>query len=155
VSSKWFDWWGGWSYGYRHIVDTAPILVLMLIPVVDRIFMRRGLLVCFVLCLVWSVGAQVLGAFAYDIDGWNARTAQVVVMPHDSLPRAIVDDEVVNRLVATQGAKVVGEVLLDVDHPANRDRLWSLSDSQILYYLIHFKEARHARKGMMRAYGGG
>jgi hypothetical protein len=36
-------------------------------------------------------------------------------------------------------------VALDVDRPEHRHRLWSLSDSQIGYYLGHFREARERK----------
>jgi hypothetical protein len=32
VQSKWFDWWGGWTYGYRPWLEAVPVLVLCMIP---------------------------------------------------------------------------------------------------------------------------
>ena len=37
MAGKWFDWWGGLTRGYRPIVDAAPFLALLMIPIVERI----------------------------------------------------------------------------------------------------------------------
>ncbi len=108
-----FDWWGGWTYGYRRIADIIPLLVPGLVPalaLVTKSLVRR---VAFGLALAYSVFVQALGAFAYDLDGWNAR--------------------------------VVDGVARDVDRPEFRRRLWSISDSPILYYATHWTEARKRR----------
>jgi hypothetical protein len=69
---KWFDWWGGFSYGYRLVVDSCPLLILLCIPALPlvRIPVFRFLIG---LSLVWSIYVQALGAFAYDFVGWNMR----------------------------------------------------------------------------------
>ena len=36
VAGKWFDWWGGSTWGYRPIVDTTPFLALLMIPLIER-----------------------------------------------------------------------------------------------------------------------
>ncbi len=74
VAAKWFDWWGGWCYGYRPIVDTAPLLAVCMAPAVP-LLRRRGAKAVFVVLLAWSVLVQVLGAFAYNTTGWNNRRA--------------------------------------------------------------------------------
>ena len=43
VAGKWLDWWGGVTWGYRSIVDAAPFLALLTIPIVDRIVASRPL----------------------------------------------------------------------------------------------------------------
>ena len=43
VAGKWFDWWGGLTWGYRPIADAAPFLALLTIPIVDRIVASRPL----------------------------------------------------------------------------------------------------------------
>ena len=71
VVGKWFDWWGGLTWGYRSIVDAAPFLALLTIPIVDRIIASGPLrLVCGVL-LASSIAVQFVGAYSYSLMGWN------------------------------------------------------------------------------------
>jgi hypothetical protein len=69
----WFDWWGGWSYGYRPIVDSTPLLVLVCLPALEFVLERRPLVAIFVVARIWSVFVQALGALAYTPWGWNAQ----------------------------------------------------------------------------------
>jgi hypothetical protein len=109
VACKWFDWWGGWTYGYRPVVDVTPLLALLLVPLVDALFARRARLAVAGALLAWSIAVQALGAFTFDTDGWNARDGR------------------------------------DIDDVRWRARLWSVRDSEILYYAEHAAEARRAR----------
>lgn len=109
IAFKWFDWWGGWTYAYRPIVDVTPLLALLLLPVVDALFARRARLAVAGALLAWSVAVQALGAFTFDTEGWNAREGH------------------------------------DIDRPEWRARLWSVRDSEIVYYAGHAAEARRAR----------
>ena len=58
VAGKWFDWWGGLTWGYRSIVDTAPLLALSMLPIIDRLLLRRGTRLLFGALLAWSVAVQ-------------------------------------------------------------------------------------------------
>jgi len=69
----WFDWWGGFAYGYRPILDSVPLLALLYLPVLAPILERRAWRAVFVAALAWSVFVQALGAFAYSPAGWNAK----------------------------------------------------------------------------------
>lgn len=70
----WFDWWGGWAYGYRPIVDTAPLLAVLCAPALE--FVRRpALKAAFAVAAAWSVFVQVLGVTAYTPGGWNGQRA--------------------------------------------------------------------------------
>jgi len=112
----WFDWWGGWTFGYRPIVDSVPLLVVLCIPALAWVLERalwRGVLAA---ALAWSVLVQALGAFAYSPWSWDAR---------------LVDPAAGERA--------------SVDLPAYRHRLWSFSDWQIGYLITHFAEARAER----------
>lgn len=111
----WFDWWGGWAYGYRPIVDSTPLLALLCLPIIGRLVERRTWGVAFALALAWSVLVQALGAFAYSPWGWNAR----IIDAHGNTA--------------------------DVDNPAYRHRLWSFRDWQIGYVLTNFAHARAER----------
>ncbi len=42
-------------------------------------------------------------------------------------------------------------VRLDVDRKCNRRRLWSIGDSQLVYYATHLSESRQAKQQLMRA----
>jgi len=111
----WFDWWGGWAYGYRPIVDSTPLLALLCLPVLEPVLERRAWRMAFAALVAWSVFVQVLGAFAYSPWGWNAK------------------------VVDADGSRA------SVDRPQYRDRLWSFSDWQIGYLVAHFRRARAER----------
>ena len=70
VAGKWFDWWGGTVWGYRAIVDATPFLALLLVPVIERMLAARTTRVAFAALLLWSVGAQFVGAYSYNLIGW-------------------------------------------------------------------------------------
>ncbi|MCP4329921.1 MAG: glycosyltransferase family 39 protein [Alphaproteobacteria bacterium] len=147
IAFKWFDWWGGWSFGYRPIVDTMPLLAVLLLPAIDTILTSRiWIRMAFAATLLWSVSVQYIGAFAYDIVGWNDRVA--VFLPGDTEPTPVVDSEEIARLRLVHGSELKA-VRLDIDRPENRHRLWSLGDSQIAYYLANFGRARQRKKTMM------
>jgi hypothetical protein len=83
--SKWGNWWGGHSFGYRLLTEAVPAFVL-LSALAWRWWIRdrRGLLrMAFVAALVWSLCAQALGARVYptgfnqDIDTHPSRLWQL------------------------------------------------------------------------------
>jgi hypothetical protein len=108
----WFDWWGGWTYGYRPIVDSAPLLAILCVPVIDRILARPAWSCAFATVAGWSVFVQLLGVLAYTPSGWNA------------LP------------IGGNGTAA------NVDLPEYRARLWSLHDWQIGYLIANFAALR-------------
>jgi hypothetical protein len=112
----WFDWWGGWTYGYRPIVDSVPLLAVLCVPALDWILQRKAWRAIFVLAIVWSVFVQALGVFVYAPWGWNQRTLQAGAAP------------------------------ADVDLAEHRHRLWSFSDWQIGYLIANFRQARAERE---------
>ena len=71
VAGKWFDWWGGVTWGYRSIVDTTPFLALLMIPMVERLLSRRGTRALLGALLAWSVAVQLVGAYSYSLMGWS------------------------------------------------------------------------------------
>jgi hypothetical protein len=147
LQAKWYSWWGGWSYGYRPIVDTAPLLAVMLIPVIETIVRRAVLLALFLILLAWSVLVQWLGAFAYDLDGWNARpVAYEMELPRRSRTITVPTRDEARRLKQRAGARLVQTITLDIDQPQNRHRLWSVRDNMILHYLTHYREARERKR---------
>ena len=76
VAGKWTDWSGGLTWGYRSIVDTAPFLALLTIPIVERMLAGRATRVLFAVLLAWSVGAQFVGAWSYSGVGWHNMTRE-------------------------------------------------------------------------------
>jgi hypothetical protein len=153
VPAGWFSWWGGWSFGYRLIVDTMPLLVLFLLPVLDRVCTGRWTRAVFAVFLGWSVAVQVVGAFAYDVTGWNARVAGYEVrLPGEPQPRVVAERAEAERLAQAHGGTVGDEVTLDVDAREHRHRLWSLRDSPLVYYLGRFREARRAKRELIRVW---
>jgi hypothetical protein len=150
LSSKWYFWWGGWSFGYRLIVDIACTATLFVAPVLQEVFRKRWLLGVFLATILWSVGVQVLGAFAYDLQGWNAPVAGwVVEAPGAAGTEVVTDRATLDRQIRERGVRVVQIVRRDVSDPRYRFRLWSLRDNAIAYYLTHFAEARRAKHEMM------
>ena len=61
VAGKWFDWWGGLTWGYRSISDAF----------VERIVASRPLRVVCGALMVWSVAVQFVGAYSYSLMGWS------------------------------------------------------------------------------------
>lgn len=111
----WFDWWGGWAYGYRPLVDSVPLLAVLCLPALASLFDRPVWRAVFVPLLAWSVLVQGLGAFAYSPWGWNVK------------------------VIDSQGNRA------NVDLPEYRDRLWSFRDWQIAYLIANFQQARAER----------
>jgi len=69
--AKYFQWYGGWTYGYRMILDLVPILCILLIPSL-KIMMRKSFLKkLFFLFVAISFLIQILGILSYD-NSWNA-----------------------------------------------------------------------------------
>lgn len=144
VVACWFSWFGGWSYGPRLLTDTVTLLAFLAIPIAEEIGQRRILATAFAVCLTWSVAVQVVGAFAYDVAGWNYRTLAVVTLPGDEKPRFFTDLAEAQREAQAHGGSIK-ERAINVDQKEGQARLWSIRDSEILYYIEHFFEAR-ARK---------
>ncbi len=150
VAFKWFDWWGGWCYGPRPIVDTMPLLAVMLVPVIDWVWRRKAVLAIFAVLLAWSVFVQGLGAMTYDMTGWNRKTGAFRVgIRGRSEPAVVETPEDVNRLIATEPVIWVREVGMNIDHPEYRWRLWSLTDAQIGYYFWNYSRTRQTRAKMI------
>ncbi len=106
----WFDWWGGWTYGYRPIVDSVPLLAVLCIPAIDGLCTRSAWRYAYAAAIGWSVFVQVLGLLAYTPSGWNARKPGV------------------------------NSVMEDIDRPEYRARLWYWSDWQIGYLIARLPQ---------------
>jgi hypothetical protein len=111
-SFLWFDWWGGWTYGYRPIVDSAPLLAILCVASIDRIFARPAWRFALIVAMAWSVCVQALGVLAYRPSDWNAR------------------------LIGPNAAAA------NIDLPEYRARLWSVRDWQIGFLIANFAALR-------------
>jgi len=68
----WSVWWGGWSFGYRLLIEMLPVLTLFLAIAWDRwVSLASWRIGLFSVLTVASVYVQALGALAYPT-GWNA-----------------------------------------------------------------------------------
>jgi hypothetical protein len=144
VAGKHYDWWGGWAYGYRHLVDLAPVLALLVAPVLGGILASRWRRVAFAGLTAWSIGVQAIGAFVYDTSGWNARTAYHVQLATGETLKIPQDDAA--RLVRERGGRIVGREPMEIAQPQWRHRLWSVRDNQIAFYLTRLRESRERRR---------
>ncbi len=135
VAFTWYDWWGGWSFGYRPLVDSMVLLSLLATPALPNVLSSRWLRVPIALLAAWSIFVQVLGAFAYNGFGWNNRTQFEIALPGRTDTVVTRDHDEAVTLVDGEGGRIVGVEKLDVCRRAHLDRLWSWSDSQLLYYL--------------------
>ncbi len=150
VDVAWFDWWGGWSYGWRRLVDLAPVFAVLLVPAMPAIARSRWRRAAFAGLLGWAVLVQAAGAFAYDLKGWNARQAWQLAFP--SGEEGVTLDGDAARAAVAQGARVVATHALDVDRPEHRGRLWSLEDNQIGHTLANLGDGRRARRALSEAW---
>ena len=135
---KWFDWWGGHCFGYRPLVDGMPLLVLLLALVIDDIRAKPVLTALFGALLVWSVGVQVIGAFAYNERDWNTQRTEVRPVSRSN------SNTISYNMPYTHRPE-------NIDNKAFRYRLWSIRDSQLAHYLRFFRPARRFKKTLMLA----
>jgi len=140
VHAKWSVWWGGDCYGYRVIADVAPALVLFLVPVASWVMERRALAGLFLAACGWAILLQGLGAWAYDVE-WNEPLSYVVVSPAGSV--SLTSPQEARALAKATGAT---KVYTEECSLASRchGRLWSITESQPVFYFTHFWEARRA-----------
>jgi len=81
VSAKHYDWWGGWTYGPRRLVDTGVFLTLLMIPVIARVVRVRWMCAGFGVLLLYSVSVQVIGAWSNYLGGWENKGGMNIDKP--------------------------------------------------------------------------
>lgn len=123
TSAKWFDWWGGYTYGPRMLSDILPLLMLAFTPLA-LLRLRRSLFAVIILLSLVSVATHALGAFTYNLHWDSTRLSLPGKPPADRR-----------------------EIWLAHD-AALRD--WS--DSPIEYYLRHFATERARNRADGRNY---
>ena len=145
LESKFFCWWGGWAFGYRLVLDITVFLSLMLIPVMDLLWKNTLLRGLFAAALLWSAAVQIIGVTLYDQDGWNNRKATVVARNDQPNPIILLDKNEAEAMRKDPAFVKSVELGLNVDNPAFHSRLWSLTDSPLVYYVTHVGAARKER----------
>jgi len=140
----WFDWWGGWTYGYRPLVDLVPLLTLFILPITEKIFEKKYLFAIFSLALLWSFYVQSVGAYAYDKDGWNERRLHSVMLTGWDR-RMVLEKEEAMELIRKHGGKYLEYRRCNIDFNYCRYRLWSWEDNPITYYVEHLEESHQER----------
>jgi hypothetical protein len=151
LTAKWFDWWGGWSFGYRTIVDIAILLGFLALPVAQAIGSNLGLRAAFAALLFYSIAVQALGAFVYDVTGWNGRKGWEAMAPGMREPVAFVDRASAVRFARERGGRW-RSTTMNIDDPRYRGRLWSVADSPLVYYLAHLSSARNNRRKVIERF---
>jgi hypothetical protein len=151
MAACWVQWWGGWSFGYRLVVELVPLAMLLLIPVSNRFLTPRPLLSPFGLLAFWSIAIQTLGAFGYDPAGWNNRSAYRVRRNGPEAKIELMDQETALRLQGQGAGEILGTDEMDVSSSLYRRRLWSVTDSQLAWLLRPhaISEGTAARRSQM------
>jgi len=145
VEARHFDWWGGWSYGYRHLLDITVFLTVLLIPMLEAFWKKNLFRGVFGALLLWSVAAQVIGVAVYDMTGWDNRKAVAVTLKDQPKPVIVFDTRKVEAMRADPAFVKAENIAMSTDKLEYRYRLWSVSDSPLVYYLTHFSESRKRR----------
>ena len=145
VEARHFDWWGGWSYGYRHVLDLTVFMSLLLIPAFETVWHRNGFRGIFAAALLWSVVAQIIGVAVYDVTGWDNRKAVAVTMKDRPRPVIVLEESDARAMGKDPAFVKASGVKLNVDKPDFHRRLWSIKDSPLVYYVTHFSESRKQR----------
>jgi hypothetical protein len=70
LHAKWYDWWGGWTFGCRVLNDTVPFLILLLLPTLNYARQQKKVIPVFIFTLILSFLIQLMGAYLYN-DSWN------------------------------------------------------------------------------------
>jgi hypothetical protein len=144
IQCKWFDWWGGWAYGYRPWFDVLPFLTLFLLPVLEAATATTARRAMFSVALVFSIFVQALGAFSYD-KLWNERELFLVRLPDRDDPVTLLTEDRAREVARQHNGALVGSKYCNIDFPECRYRLWTVTDNLILYQLRNYRQARARR----------
>jgi hypothetical protein len=144
IQCAWFDWWGGWAYGYRPWLDVLPLLALFIVPVEETATATDSRRAAFGVVLIFSIFVQALGAFSYD-KTWNDRELFLVRLPDKTEPVALFTEDEARAAAREHKGTVVGSTQCNIDLPECRYRLWSLRDSLLVYQFTHYSVTRARR----------
>ncbi len=106
VAATWYDWWGGWSYGPRPIVDAGVFLTLLMIPVINRVMSVRWMRGVFVALLLYSVAVQVIGAWTCNLEQWNFKNKMDIDKPaYQSRLWSLRDSQIIHHVTNLQAVR--------------------------------------------------
>ena len=111
------NWFGGWSFGYRFLLDIMPFLVILLVPVVLKYIRKLIFLIFFMILLLYSVFVQIGGVF-FDDGEWN-------VYPNIEFNQDRIwdwDDWVIPDVLGITSRKYSVRALRDVQIPAGNNK---------------------------------
>ena len=174
LSSMWFDSYGGWTYGPLPIVDTLPIMSLLLIPVAQYVLEFGGFLlhdtrhlppqlkssnklvsylivIFFIVTLAISVWVQFIGAFAYNQESWNRITCFALSCKESGTTEHstfFLDLEEAKHAYQTD-CKLI-QTVCDINEMVHRHRLWDWNNNIISFYWNNFGAARKKKEEMCR-----
>ncbi len=149
IRFKWFDWWGGYSYGYRPLMDAIVPLAVLMIPAVGT--ERHGIAwkTVVAVLLAWSIGVQWIGT-AYDSQSWDARTI-FQVRATDGTTQDFLEADTAAVAAKAEGG-TVKRATYSIDDPKHRDRLWSIRDNPIAFFATHRREALERRNASLEQF---
>lgn len=70
LASAWFDWWGGYSFGNRTLLETIPFLIILLAYKINNFWKIKMLRVFFIILILISFLIQIMGVHYWD-NSWN------------------------------------------------------------------------------------
>ena len=73
-------WWGGYTFGYRYLLDIIPFLCLFLIFSIEWILTSRNLKIMFIILVYLSIFIQIIGFLNYP-SRWNSVPVSIDVRP--------------------------------------------------------------------------
>jgi len=101
--------------------------------------------ILFLLLLSWSAFVQFVGAFAYDIGGWENRTSIELKLKNTDKVFVLGEYETQNLEINPDNIVYAKKHSYSIDRARYRHRLWSFNDSPIPFYIYFFTQARHAK----------
>ena len=106
MAATWYDWWGGWAYGPRPLVDAGVFLTLLMIPVMVRVMHVRWMRGVFVALLLYSVAVQVIGAWTCNLEQWNYKNKMSIDKPeYHSRLWSIRDSQIIHHVTNFQAVR--------------------------------------------------
>jgi len=70
LMSRFIDWWGGETFGPRLLIETFPLLIVLLAAALDRYATERWFRWAFGITASWSVAVQLLAASSWPPPTW-------------------------------------------------------------------------------------
>lgn len=143
-----FDWWGGWTYGCRHLVDTGALLTPLIALSIGHWWGRKGWRRLFAVLVVWSIALQAIGAWIDDLESWNARPLWRLTTTGLDGKKVVATTTDPRMLTLTRldPSIEIETVLMNIDELRWRHRLWSMSDWQPWQDLMNWRVLRAKRR---------